>query len=209
MVSFPKSLSYTENIVVLCISFHIDGVEGVFEQSYLLAFGLKRLVLGLSLSAQALLSDMEGLNEDEQPLLEFLCVLFQKTVIPLRLFEQYLELEAAVRLVFASDLGLRGGLKGAVFEGGLFTLQCVLCGSIRTVYLPFQYSISCSRAMRSSLAASNSLLRALNCSCIKSFDSLGWLFIPFPSISLLSRSSKALSSKFRRRFCVGLEVPPA
>lgn len=69
LVLLSESLSDTEDIVILCISLDYNRVESVFEQPYLLAFGLERLVLNASLSAETLLPDMKGLNEYKQPLL--------------------------------------------------------------------------------------------------------------------------------------------
>lgn len=69
-----------------------------------------------------------------------------------------------------------------------------------TIYLSFQYSISCSLMIRSSFAAINSLLRELNCSCMSSLDSLGTLKRRLRSIYCYNLDYKVLISMLSFRF---------
>lgn len=122
LVLLPEALSDAEDVLVLP-PLDVDGVEGVLEQPDLRPLKLEALLLaGVPAAGEAVLLDVEGLDEHHESVFEFFDVVFEPADVPLRLLVEDFELEAGVGFVFALDFGVLGGVfvvAGVVVEGGL------------------------------------------------------------------------------------------
>lgn len=203
LVLLTETLSYAHHEFVLSF-LNAYGVESILQQSNFFAFCFEAvLFIGILPPLQAFLLYSKRLNQDHHSILQFLDVSLEAYYFLFRLMEQYFEFEVVIGLVLALDLAVFvGGLEvaGVVLQPRLLDAACFLLREELTAYFCFQYSIYWSLAMRSSLAASSSLLRLLNCSCTSSFDSFGWLYSRLFSISTARRCSIALSYRLRRKF---------